>query len=115
VFTEVFLVQIHRKLRKIHSEVHIQGKKTSGGEKRNFNIKGKKGNSRGEKEVWRVGRESVVPLGADFSIIKASLLNKSSQLVISLPSISLYAISLLLTNRLFSFILHICLHSCFCY
>jgi hypothetical protein len=27
VFSEVFLVQIRRKLRKIHSEIRIQGKK----------------------------------------------------------------------------------------
>jgi hypothetical protein len=55
VFSEVFLVQIRRKLRKIHSEVHIQGKKNFEKRVPNFKIKGKKGNPRGEKEVWGVG------------------------------------------------------------
>jgi hypothetical protein len=52
VFSEVFLVQIRRKLRKIHSEVRLQGKKTS---ENAFRI----GNP-GEKELWEVGRENFV-------------------------------------------------------
>jgi hypothetical protein len=49
VFSEVFLVQIRRKLRKIHSEVRIQGKKNFGKLVPNFKIKGKKGNPGGKK------------------------------------------------------------------
>jgi hypothetical protein len=53
VFTEVFIVQIHRKLRKIYFEVRIQGKKNFGRRIPNFKIKRKKGNP-GE-EVWGWG------------------------------------------------------------
>jgi hypothetical protein len=47
VFTEVFIVQIHRKLRKIYFEVRIQGKKNFGRRISNFKIKRKKGNPGG--------------------------------------------------------------------
>jgi hypothetical protein len=57
VFSEVFLVQIHRELRKIHSEVHIQGKKNFGKRIPKFKIRGKNGNS-GGKRVIGVGREN---------------------------------------------------------
>jgi hypothetical protein len=52
VFTEVFLVQIRRKLQKIHSKIRIQGKKKNF-EKHipNFKINGRKGNSRGKRGV----------------------------------------------------------------
>jgi hypothetical protein len=46
---EVFLIQIRRKLHKIHFEVHIQGKKNFKKCVPNFKIKGKKGNSEGGK------------------------------------------------------------------
>jgi hypothetical protein len=55
VFSEVFLVQIRRKLRKIYSEVHIQGKKNFEKCIPNFKIKGKKGNP-GGKRVMGVGK-----------------------------------------------------------
>jgi hypothetical protein len=45
----VFLVQILQKLWKIHSEVHIQGKKNFGKCVPNFKIKGKNGNPGGKR------------------------------------------------------------------
>jgi hypothetical protein len=55
VFTEVLLVQIRQKFREICSEVCVQGKKKFGKRVPKFKTKGKKGNSRGKKEVWGVG------------------------------------------------------------
>jgi hypothetical protein len=60
VFSEVFLIQIRRKIRKIYSEVRIQGKKNF--EKRipKFKTRGKNENPEGGggKESWEVGREN---------------------------------------------------------
>jgi hypothetical protein len=51
VFSEVFLVQIRRKLRKLHSEVRIQGKINFGKRIQKFKTRGKNGNPEG-KESW---------------------------------------------------------------
>jgi hypothetical protein len=55
VFSEVFLVQIRRKLRKIHSEVRIQGKKTSENAFRSLKL-GAKMEIRGGKRVMGGGK-----------------------------------------------------------
>jgi hypothetical protein len=49
VFSEVFLVQIRRKLQKIHSEVRLQGKKNFGKHVPKFKTRGKNRNPEGEK------------------------------------------------------------------
>jgi hypothetical protein len=61
VFFEVFLVQIRRKLWKIHFEVRLQGKKNFRKRVSKFKTRGKNGNP-GEKESCGMGRENFVSI-----------------------------------------------------
>jgi hypothetical protein len=65
VFSEVFLVQIRRKLRKIQSEVRLQGKKNSGNRVPKFKTKDKNRNPVGGKESW--GWEEKISLQEPFA------------------------------------------------
>jgi hypothetical protein len=61
VFSEVFLVQILRKLRKIHSEVRLHGKKNFKKRIRSFKLGAKMEIRNGGKESWGIGRENLEP------------------------------------------------------
>ena len=77
VFSEVFLVQIRRKLWKIHSEVCIQDKKIFRKRVPNFKIKGKKGNPKGEKESGGGKRKILFLAHSIISIVHFIILSLS--------------------------------------